>query len=267
MPSSVTSVTPPLHTEWLTADASGPPVVLLHGFTQNARCWGPFGDALGRHHPILAVDAPGHGGSNAVHVDLPTTAALLAESIHADADGAATVVGYSMGARMGLHLALLRPDLVSGLVLIGATAGIEDDVDRAARRTVDDGLADHLLEVGLEAFLDEWLAQPLFAGLAPESACRSERLANDPAGLASSLRLAGTGTQEPLWGQLGQLDMPVLVLAGAEDPKFTAIARRLGPTIGRNATVELIEHAGHAVQLERPEATATAIERWLTAST
>jgi 2-succinyl-6-hydroxy-2,4-cyclohexadiene-1-carboxylate synthase len=256
-----------LHAVWLAepTDGTDPPVVLLHGFTQNACCWGSFGDALSSRHPTLAVDAPGHGGSTPVHADSSTGAELLAETIEVAGRSPVVLVGYSMGGRLGLHAALHRPDLVAALVLIGATAGIEDHVDRAARQAADDGLADHLLAIGLESFVDEWLAQPLFAHLDPQSACREERLANEPEGLASSLRLAGTGTQAPLWDQISALEMPVLVVAGSRDAKFRAIGKRMSETIGANATFEIIEGAGHAVHLERPDDTAEAIETWLAA--
>ncbi len=261
--------TPALHAEWhgrpRSAD-TGPPVVLLHGFTQNARCWGPFGEAIGARHATLAVDAPGHGGSAAVRADLPTTAGLLAATIETKVGGPALVVGYSMGGRLALHLALRRPDLVEGLVLIGATAGIDDEADRAARRAADDALADHLLAIGVDAFLDEWLALPLFSGLTAAAARRSQRSGNDADGLASSLRLAGTGTQVPLWHRLGSLTMAVLVVAGAEDAKFRALGRRLADAVGSNATLAVVDGGGHAVHLEQPAETATVLEHWLTTS-
>src|SRR4051794_23534338 len=102
------------------------PVVLLHGFGQNGRCWGPLADALQREHHVIPLDLPGHGGAGAVVADLPTTGTLAAEA----ADGAAAFVGYSMGGRVALHAALERPELVARLVLISATPGIEDDAER-----------------------------------------------------------------------------------------------------------------------------------------
>lgn len=249
----------PLH-----AEVVGPPggnrLVLVHGFTQTGRCWGAFADDLVRDHELVLVDAPGHGGSTGVVAGLPDGALLLG-----DAGGPATYVGYSMGGRLALHLALARPDLVQRLVLIGATGGVDDDTERAARRAADDALADHVLEVGVAAFLDEWLAQPLFAGLTPAAAAREERLVNTADGLASSLRLAGTGTQEPLWDRLAAIDVPVLVLAGVDDAKFSAIAGRLARSIGPNATVALVPRAGHTAQLENPADTASIIRRWLRA--
>lgn len=236
-------------------------IVLVHGFTQTAASWRPMvarlAAGLGPDVDVVALDAPGHGALADVRADLPTGAAMLGE-----AGGRATYVGYSMGGRLCLHLALESPDLVEGLVLIGTTPGIEDDHERAARRAADDELADEIERIGLEAFLARWLTQPLFANLAPSDADIATRLGNTTTGLASSLRLAGTGTQAPLWPRLGELRMPVLVVAGEHDPKFTAIGRRMAGSIP-HATFVVIDGAGHAVHLERPAQTCNAIVSWL----
>lgn len=249
-----------LHVEVLGGDPSAARVVLVHGFTQTARCWGPFAEDLARDHRVVAVDAPGHGRSARVRAGLADGAALLGE-----AGGRATYVGYSMGGRLALHLALARPDLVGRLVLIGATGGIDDPDARRARRRSDEALAARLDAEGLQGFIDDWLAQPLFAGLGPDRDHRAERLTNTAEGLASSLRLAGTGTQQPLWDRLGELTMPVLVLAGVDDPKFSALAGRLARSIGPGATVALVPRAGHSVHLENPLDTAAILRRWLRA--
>jgi 2-succinyl-6-hydroxy-2,4-cyclohexadiene-1-carboxylate synthase len=234
-------------------------VVLVHGFTQNRRCWGPVDQLLATDHELVALDAPGHGTASDVELDLGAGASFLA-----DAGGRGTYVGYSMGARFCLHVALARPDLVERLVLISGTAGIEDATERTARRVADEARAEHLLEVGVAAFLDEWLALPLFAGLAPERAHRPEReAANTAAGLASSLRRAGTGTQIPLWDRLAELTMPVLVVSGADDARFTALGRRLADSVGPNAEHVVVEGAGHTVHLEQPERFVAALGGWL----
>jgi len=237
---------------------SGPRLVLVHGFTQTGRCWGPEVDALAVDHEVVLVDAPGHGRSADVAADLRTGGQLIT-----DQGGEATYLGYSMGARFCLHAALTNPDRVRGLVLLGATAGIEDPVEREARRQQDLATAARIEHEGLEAFLDGWLAQPLFAGLPPDRAYRAERLENTVAGLRSSLEHAGTGAQDPTWDELQRLAMPVLVLAGAVDAKFAALAERLAASIGPNATVRLIEGAGHAAHLEQPEAFVAAVRPWL----
>lgn len=229
-------------------DGEGPPVVLVHGFTQTARSWERIATDLVGHHRVISVDAPGHGGSADVRADLWAGAQLLA-----GVGGPAAYVGYSMGARLCLHLALAEPPLVRCLVLLGATAGLDDPADRVARRVADDSLA-HSLEIdGLEPFLERWLGQPLFAGLSAEAAGLDARRANTVEGLASSLRLAGTGTQEPLWSRLPELDMPVLVVAGERDSKFRALGERLTDSIGSNARLATVAGAGHAAHLEAPE--------------
>jgi 2-succinyl-6-hydroxy-2,4-cyclohexadiene-1-carboxylate synthase len=181
----------------------------------------------------------------------------------ADQGGTATYIGYSMGARFVLHLALANPELVHGIVTIGGTAGIDDDDQRAGRKRDDDALADRLERDGLEPFLEAWLAQPLFAGLSDEMQFRKERLENTIDGLAESLRQAGTGSQDPLWSRLARLDMPALIIAGSEDAKFSAEARRLVDAIGDNASIAVVEGAGHAAHLERPVAFQSVVRPWL----
>ena len=238
--------------------ADAPPIALLHGFTQTAGCWGPFADKLSATHSVVAIDLPGHGGSGEVRADLEQTTALVASSIERS-----IVIGYSLGGRIALHLALGHPQLVERLVVIGATGGLDSEEERAERRVADESLADHLEDIGVDVFLDEWLSQPMFASLTAEQSFRELRATNSAAGLASSLRLCGTGTQESLWSRLGELTMPVLVIAGANDEKFTHLGHRLVESIGTNASIQLIDNAGHSAQLENPTATASVITKWL----
>jgi 2-succinyl-6-hydroxy-2,4-cyclohexadiene-1-carboxylate synthase len=244
-----------LHAE---RSGSGPPVVLVHGFTQTRRCWGPEAEALADGHEVIRVDAPGHGRSAGHMAGLRTGGRLIA-----DQGGEATYLGYSMGARFCLHVALTNPELVRGLVLVSGTAGIDDPGERAARRAQDEATAARIEQEGLERFLDGWLAQPLFAGLPAERACRAERLENTVEGLISSLQQAGTGSQDPSWHKLGRLAMPVLVVAGGRDTKFVGLAQRLATSIGTNATLALIDDAGHAAHLEQPERFLAALQPWL----
>ncbi|MEM7272436.1 MAG: alpha/beta fold hydrolase [Actinomycetota bacterium] len=229
-------------------------LVLLHGFTQNVDGWGPFADRLANHADLVLVDAPGHGRSGHDDADLETAADLSVE-----AGGRGVYVGYSMGGRVALHAALSHPAAVSGLVLIGATAGLDDPADRADRMAADEALATRLEAEGLPAFLDRWLNLPLFAGLDEQAAATPARLRNRADGLAASLRRCGTGTQAPLWDRLAGIEIPVLVIAGADDHKFTALGHRLVASC-RAAPARLVTIPGtHAVHLEAPEATAAAV--------
>lgn len=236
-------------------------LVFLHGFTQTHHHWhrcalliaAACGDPT-----VRLVDLPGHGLSADDATGIGDAAVPLVQLA-----GAGTYVGYSMGGRYALHAALARPDAVRRLVLVGASPGIEDESERRRRREADDRLADHILEVGVETFVEEWLSQPLFGSFQREQAGVEARCRNTAEGLARSLLTSGTGVQGSLWQRLGELTMPVLVLAGELDAKFTHIARRMAEQIP-SATFESIPGAGHAAHGEQPEATAEIVAGWLT---
>lgn len=237
-----------------------PHFVLAHGFTQTARSWDTVRSLLASRMPdatYTAVDMPGHGDAGDVRGDLWAAADHLV-----DVGGSGVVIGYSMGGRVALHAAIARPDDVDRLVLIGATAGIESDRDRSARRAADEEIARRIERDGVPSFVDWWLQNPLFAGLDDASAQREDRCRNTVEGLTSSLRSCGTGTQEPLWDRLAGVDIPTLILVGEHDAKFRALGERLEASLPRAAMVT-IDHAGHSVHLEQPAATTDAIVSWL----
>ena len=235
-------------------------LALVHGFTQTGASWDGIRTALrARGHDVVCPDAPGHGSKAAVAADLETGAELLGVEV-----GRAAWIGYSMGGRLCLHLALARPDLVEGLVLVSTTAGIDDDAERGARRRADDAQADDIERLGVAAFVDRWLRGPLWATLPRDRAGVEHRLSNTVDGLASSLRLAGTGTQIPLWGRLPEIETDVLVVTGGLDAKFDAVGERLARTIGPRASRRTVPNAGHAVPWEQPQAFVDLVDAWVT---
>lgn len=233
------------------------PLVFLHGFTQTGRSWMPVVEPLSRGRECTVVDLPGHGASPDGRRDLWQCADDVAEVA-----GPGVLVGYSMGARTALHCVLSRPHLWHGLVLVSGTAGIESDDERLARRHADDSLADRIEEIGVAAFLGEWLAQPMFAGLPDDPAALAERGRNTARGLADSLRHAGTGTQEPLWERLDEVSVPTLVVTGERDEKFTALGRRIARSIV-GAHLVVVPGAGHSVHLEKPGEFTDVLVTWL----
>ena len=241
-----------------TVEGTGPRVVLAHGFTQTLASWEPLAARLRPRWQVVRADLPGHGGSGAARADLTGAARLLGQ-----AGGRAAYAGYSLGGRVCLRLALDRPDLVRALVLVGASPGIQDPAARAERRAADETLAARIERDGVEAFLDRWLAGPLFATLPAERAGRAARLANTAEGLAAALRLLGTGSQEPLWDRLATLRPPALLLAGALDAKFAALAGQIATAIGPRARTALVPGAGHAAHLERPDKVGELVERFM----
>jgi 2-succinyl-6-hydroxy-2,4-cyclohexadiene-1-carboxylate synthase len=234
-------------------------LVLLHGFTQTGRSFGPLIDRLAADREVRITDLPGHGTRPDLRLDLWGAARWVLQL------GEADYLGYSMGGRIALHAALIDPVRVQRLILVGATAGIADSQARSDRRAADEALADRIERDGVPVFLENWLSQPLFAGLPRDAADIADRLTNTASGLAAALRLLGTGTQEPLDDRLRELTMPVLLVVGEQDEKFRAEAERLQRGIG-HGDVELIAGAGHACHLEQPDAFCEVVEHWLTAT-
>jgi 2-succinyl-6-hydroxy-2,4-cyclohexadiene-1-carboxylate synthase len=236
-------------------------LVFLHGFTQTHHHWHECAHLVARSLdsiPTLTfVDLPGHGLSGDDRSSIEQAAPALVGLA-----GAGTYIGYSMGARYALAAACSQPPQIEQLVLIGGTAGLGGEAERAARRADDDRRADRIVEIGVAAFVEEWLGQPMFDGLPASEFDRAHRLRNSAEGLAASLRLAGTGAQQPVWDRLSAVTVPALVLAGERDAKFTEIGRRLAAAIP-GAEFATIPGAGHAAHSEQPEATADLIARWL----
>lgn len=235
-------------------------IALVHGFTQNQRCWSPFADELGRFRSVVAVDLPGHGRSAAPSGTLATTGTDIVQAVSADVR-----LGYSLGGRLLLHGLLGAPGRSEPVILIGAHPGIEDAAERAQRLAEDLAQADAIESGGLVEFLDRWLRLPLFERLTPEQAHLEDRLTNDPGAVAAALRAFSTGRQRPLWNDLHQLHMPVLVVAGALDRRYCDIGERTAAAIGPNATFVTVPDAGHAAHLEAPVDTARIVESWLAA--
>ncbi len=258
----------------VTVTGAGPAVLLLHGFTGSAASWTAVVETLAGQRRVIAPDLLGHGRSAApgdpARYALERQANDLVALLELLDAGVADVVGYSMGARLALQLVIDHPSVVRSLVLESPAAGILDPEERARRRAADERLADRLEDSGLEAFVDAWESQPLFAsqaGLSVEARqrLRAERLAHDPRGLAASLRGAGQGAMIPLRSRLGDIGCPVLIIAGVLDPVGQARSRSVAGAIAQ-ARFELIERAGHAPHLEQPQIFSDLLAQFLATS-
>jgi 2-succinyl-6-hydroxy-2,4-cyclohexadiene-1-carboxylate synthase len=235
-------------------------VLLLHGFAGDRTAWDEVACRLAATLRVVVPDLPGHGETRvkdeAGRHSMSHTCHLLAGLTGALGIDRCTLVGYSMGGRLALHLALARPELVEALVLESASPGIATDPERDARRDADEELARLLPSQPIEAFVDRWEALPVFATqralpLGVRARIRNRRLACDRKGLSASLREMGTGAQEWLGDKLAQIAAPVLLIAGELDAKFAAIAGDMLRSLP-DGRLCVVPGAGHDVHTEAP---------------
>ncbi len=259
----------------------GRPVLFLHGFSGSSLSWAGIA-GLVSHVRAIVPDLPGHGGTGWEAAPAPPAATARPAgagatgappdrrpraSVERTADDLAVivrrlgaervdVVGYSMGARIALRLAVAHPDAVGRLVLEAPSAGIADAAVRAERAAADAERARLVVSQGVEAFAAHWEAEPILAGEAALLAAARARQAairrsHAPLGLAASLVYAGQGAMEPLHDRLPAIVAPTLVVAGADDlarPRAEEVVAAIP-----GARLVLVPGAGHAPHLERPD--------------
>jgi 2-succinyl-6-hydroxy-2,4-cyclohexadiene-1-carboxylate synthase len=220
-------------------DPQVPRVVLVPGFTQTAASWRGVRRILDESCDTVALDVPER-----------ETFAATAHSIGVQGKRA-VYVGYSMGGRLALRLALDHPELVEALVLVSSTAGIADEAARAERIAADEVLAESVERDGVDAFLRKWLAQPLFAGVPADAPGLRERRGLSERYLAHCLRVLGSGAMEPMWNRLAELRMPIALVTGTSDAKYERLALAMLERL-RGEAVHIRLDGGHALPLEQP---------------
>jgi 2-succinyl-6-hydroxy-2,4-cyclohexadiene-1-carboxylate synthase len=186
----------------------------------------------------------------ALDVPAPATFATTARTI-GTTGGRGIYVGYSMGGRLCLRLALDRPDIVQALMLVSTSPGIADPTERAARVEADELLAEGVERDGVAAFLAAWLAQPMFADIPADAPGLADRRKLTPEFLAACLRRLGAGAMDPMWNDVSRLAMPVMLVTGTRDERYTAIARRMLERMHVGVSLVRLD-GGHALPLEQP---------------
>ncbi|MBC1670653.1 2-succinyl-6-hydroxy-2,4-cyclohexadiene-1-carboxylate synthase [Listeria welshimeri] len=254
-----------------TLNGEKPVLLMLHGFTGSNKTFQESITHLEKHFSIVAPDLLGHGKT-----DSPDEIARY--SIERIVDDLVTilqvlkimqcfVLGYSMGGRVATAFASAHPEMVRGLILVSSSPGLAQKDLQESRVQADNRLADMLETEGIRSFVDYWEKLALFASqevLSDElkKRIRLERLAQNPNGLAMSLRGMGTGKQPSYWNHLADFTFPVLLMTGSLDEKFEKIAQEMQQLLP-NSTHVTVQNAGHAVYLEQPNIFLSQLTNWL----
>lgn len=239
--------------------------VLLHGFLGSPASWDEVASALPGRERVLRPLLMGHGRND--WREAPSTfeqeVDRIADGLERENARRVHLVGYSMGARLALVLALRHPELVARLTLVSGLPGITDDDERRVRARLDDALARDLVEGGLPAFVARWEMLPLFASQRElpsdvRARHRAVRLAHDETPLAHALTVLTPGRMPVTTRRLGEITAKTLLVAGALDTKFVAAARSIEPLFP-DARVRILPDTGHDPTLERPRELAALI--------
>ncbi len=241
-------------------EGKGPALLLIHGVGMCADAWEPQSRSLSRDHRVLAVNMPGHGGSDllADGARLPDYVLWAASVIEALGLRHVSVAGHSMGALIATGLAVDRPDLVARIAVLNgvyrrspaARAAVEARADEIATGKRD-------------------IVQPLsrwFGENSPEQAIRAQVAgwleAVDHAGYATAYRAfaEGDGIYADKWSEI---NCPALILTGDGDANSTPeMTMAMAGAAPMGAAVVIPGHR-HMVNLTAPDLVTEALRNWL----
>ncbi len=244
-----------------TAGSPGRPALLfLHGFMGSGKDWEAVAGRFVGNYFCVMPDLPGHGetpvSAGAENCSMEGAARAVLHLLDSLKIEACHLIGYSMGGRLALYLAVHFPARFRRVVLESASPGLDSAAERAARIARDEQLAVRLENEAFRTFLADWYSQPLFRTLRAHpafDALFAQRLRNEPEHLAWALRCMGTGKQPSLWPHLKKIKLPVFLLTGEFDIKFNGIAGEMARSSSR-LSAAVIAECGHTVHFEQPAA-------------
>jgi len=233
---------------------NNPGLILLHGFLGSSEDWLPVAEKLERKYYCLLFDLPGHGGTPAEVTPFEEQMRMLADEIGRMQKFPSDLVGYSMGGRIALYLALRFPDLFRKTVIISASPGLKTEEERLQRKQNDESLA-LSMEENFDKFLGGWYDLPLFSGLKNHALFQTTleaRKKNRPDQLAAALRTLGTGSQPSLWNELAECRHPISFFAGEKDGKYVEIGRQM-VNLCSCSDLDIFPQCGHTLHIENRE--------------
>lgn len=243
----------------------GPGLVLLHGWGAHSAAWTGMREALAKNYSVTCIDLPGHGNSP-YQVEVMDSLTALTEAVLAVTPPTASWLGWSLGGLVAQQAALLEPRRVKKLILLGSTPSFvsREGWPYAVEPAVFETFHQNLVKDSRATLLRFIALQTRGSKQAGEDARLLKELLLQPAPDSDALQ-AGLNLlrQSDMREQLRLINVPTLLLAGARDTLLPKEALAEMARLLPDATVEIIERAGHAPFLSHREETLQAINAFL----
>jgi 2-succinyl-6-hydroxy-2,4-cyclohexadiene-1-carboxylate synthase len=246
-------------------------ILFLHGFTGKSIDWKDVAELIDERFNKIAIDLAGHGKSSSLADIQYYKIESLIDQIESVLNQLnlkkIILLGYSMGGRVALCFTIEKSEYIKALILESTTAGIKSEKERIERKNSDDELATYLEKNNVETFIDKWLDKEIFGTIRRFSnekikIIKQEKMKNTRIGLANSLRGFGTGNMNYLGESLGKLKVPVLLLSGQLDSKFTRLNAGMQKLIATSKHI-VVSNAGHNIHLEEQKKFVKAVNKFL----
>lgn len=236
-----------------------PPVLFIHGFMGNSNDWNFLAEKLDTNFTLYAVDLIGHGNSSCPdeedHYSYKSINSQLISILIKLNLKKVVIAGYSMGGRAALGFAVENPNLVEGLIMESATAGIENNNERIKRIKADKQLSENIRTGSIKSFLENWYENKLFASLTKYPELLKNEITiktkNNPIGIANCVAGFSPGKMPSYWDKICGINIPVLLIAGKLDEKYVHTNNKMN-NLFPNSELKIIKGAGHNTHLEKP---------------
>jgi 2-succinyl-6-hydroxy-2,4-cyclohexadiene-1-carboxylate synthase len=285
IPNAVQCNSPEWNHHWCLTQSGNPlnpALLLLHGFMGSGEDWDEVITNLSHNFYCLTINLPSHRSASLSNCPAPllppwekglgdegkcSIPQLATEILNLLPNQPINLLGYSLGGRIALYIALYYPDRFQKVILESTSWGLANESERQARRKSDEAIARKLRRPDLNwpDFIDHWYQQPVFAGITDHPnfpALRQRRLQQDPLALANSLISAGLGTQPYLKDQLTLNKLPLLLLVGEWDQKFVEIGQQMAVAYPP-AKLSIVPQCSHNVHFQQPDRWLQAVQEFL----
>ena len=241
---------------------SGYPVVFLHGFLGNQKEWLDIIKSLKNKYRIILFDLPGHGGSvfdvNKIDkkiYEFTNTTNTIVNILKKLNVNKSMLIGYSMGGRLALNLAIKYPSIFSKVFIESASPGLETEQEILKRKANDEKTAKLIKELNFSEFIDNWYNQKVFEGIKKSlkyEDLKNQRLKNDTNNIALALKGLSVANMPCLWNKLSNLKLPLYFIAGKNDEKYCIIGQRMSQ-YSQKISFKIVNNCGHNIHFENRE--------------